>query len=50
MEPPVSYGEKPFHRNSKADWDSIWESAKKGDLESIPAEIRIKHYRTLMAI
>lgn len=47
---PVYMGEKPFHRNDKKDWDAIWESAKKGDLESIPAEIRIKHYRTLMAI
>lgn len=43
-------GEKPMHRNCKADWDAIWDSAKNGDMDSIPAEIRIKHYRTLMAI
>jgi len=39
-----------MHRNSASDWEAIWESAKKGDIDAIPAEIRIKHYRTIMAI
>lgn len=50
VEGPISFGEKPMHRNSKQDWDAIWEAAKRGDLDSIPSEIKIKHYRTLMAI
>lgn len=50
VEGPISIGEKPMHRNSKQDWDAIWEAAKAGDMEAIPAEIRFKHYRTIMAI
>lgn len=50
VEGPISFGEKPMHRNSKQDWEAVWEAAKRGDLEAIPAEIRIKHYRTIMAI
>lgn len=41
---PWQFGEKPVKRNSKADWDSVWEEAKKGNLEQIPADIRVKHY------
>lgn len=47
---PQEYGEKPMHRNSKADWDEVWENAKKGDLEKIPSTIRTIHYKTLRTI
>ncbi len=44
------FGIKPFQRNSKTEWESVWESAKKGDLMSIPANVRVVSYRTLRAI
>ncbi|AHH31462.1 replication-associated protein [Dragonfly larvae associated circular virus-2] len=43
-------GAKPFERNSKRDWDSIWLSAQEGNLEAIPADVRVVSYRTLRAI
>jgi len=47
---PFEVGAKPFRRNSKTDWESVWSSAKSGDLESIPANVRVVSYRTLRAI
>lgn len=44
------YGRLPHRRNESKDWDSIWESATEGDLESIPADVRVVHYRTLRTI
>lgn len=44
------YGTKPFHRNDASDWDGIWRCAVDGDILSIPAEIRVRHYRTIRAI
>lgn len=44
------YGTKPFSRNVKKEWNSIWTSAKSGDYESIPASVRVINYRTLRAI
>lgn len=43
-------GTRPHRRNSKADWDAIWASAVRGNLESVPASLRVVHYRTLRAI
>lgn len=43
-------GAKPIRRNSKTDWDSVWAAALKGDLDSIPANVRVVSYRTLRAI
>jgi len=43
-------GEKPHRRNSKADWDKVWELARTGSLLEIEASIRIQHYRTLRTI
>lgn len=38
------WGAKPFRRNSKADWESVWSSAVAGDLASIPAHVRtVRH-------
>lgn len=44
------YGRKPVRRNSVKDWDGIWEAAKKGDLQAIPSDVRVQHYRTLRTI
>jgi len=44
------FGTKPICRNSKTDWESVWESAKLGVLQQIPANIRVVSYRTLRAI
>lgn len=44
------FGSKPVSFNNKTDWDSIRDSAKAGDLESLPAQIYVTHYRTLKQI
>lgn len=40
----------PFSRNSAKDWERIWECAREGRLEEIPASVRVQNYRTLRAI
>lgn len=49
-EGPWTFGEKPVKRNDKADWDEVWNLAKSGKIEEIPAEIRIQHYSNLKKI
>lgn len=44
------FGAKPFRRNVKTDWEAVWTSAKSGNLDSIPANVRVVSYRTLRAI
>lgn len=44
------FGAKPIQRNAKTDWESVWEAAKVGNIDSIPASIRVSSYRTLRAI
>lgn len=44
------YGKKPFKRNAKTDWDSVWALAEKGEMSEIPAGIKIQHYFKLKAI
>jgi hypothetical protein len=43
-------GAKPFQRNSRTDWERVWQSAVAGDLMAIPANVRVVSYRTLRAI
>lgn len=43
-------GRLPFKRNEPKDWDQIWELAKSGTIDEIPADVRIQHYRTLRTI
>lgn len=50
VEGPIEIGEKPIARNSKTDWESVWEKAKQGKIEEIPAAIRVIHYTKLKAI
>jgi len=53
------HGERPMSNKDKASkcgqatkahWEDVLEKAKAGDLDSIPAETRIKHYRVLKEI
>jgi len=44
------YGAKPFRRNSRTDWESVWTSAQSGLLESIPASVRVQSYSSLRRI
>lgn len=43
-------GSLPVNRASKRDWDAVWESAKEGRLEEIPADIRVRSYNSLTRI
>lgn len=43
-------GSRPINRTQKLDWESIWASAKLGDIMAIPASIRVQSYRTLRSI
>lgn len=59
---PWKAGELPFHRNNKRDWDAMWELAKAGKMEEIPADVclaatvlcnmqvRIRCYSTIKCI
>lgn len=47
VEGPWEFGKKPVKRNSKADWDRIYEEAKIGNYDAIPADVKIKHYSNL---
>ena len=43
-------GRLPVKRNDAKDWERVWEDAKAGALDAIPADIRLQHYRTLRTI
>lgn len=47
---PYEFGSKPVRRNSKEDWEEVWNLAKEGKLEEIDPCIRIKHYSNLTKI
>jgi len=44
------FGSKPIKRNSRSDWESIWELAKTGRFEEVDSNVRVVHYRTLRTI
>lgn len=46
--PPSSSA--PGGAANKARYEAAWESAKLGDLDAVPADLRLKHYRTLKQI
>jgi len=50
VEGPWEFGARPFKMNDKTDWDSIWEFAKLGKIESIPSSVRVQHYQNLKRI
>lgn len=43
-------GSKPLRRNSKEDWQRVWELAQSGSFEQIEAGVLVQHYRTLRTI
>jgi len=43
-------GTTPFRRNQAKDWEVIWAQAKSGDVESIPADVRLRCYTTIRRI
>lgn len=43
-------GCKPVVRSSKTDWDRVWQLAKSGEFESIPANVRVQSYSSLRRI
>lgn len=43
-------GKCAFKRNSRDDWDAVWESAKHGRFEEIPANVRVNSYNALCRI
>lgn len=44
------FGSKLLKRNSKRDWQQIWEDAKDGKVEEIEVAARVQHYRTIRQI
>lgn len=43
-------GVRPINPNSRTDWESIWELAKRGNLDAIPAHVRVCSYRSIRSI
>ena len=50
VEGPWEYGIKPVQPSRKTDWEEVWARAKEGNLENIPANIRVAHYSKLKMI
>jgi len=44
------FGAKPIRRNSRTDWESIWASAIAGQLDAIPASVRVQSYSSIRRI
>lgn len=43
-------GRLPLNRNNDKDWEDIWRNAKRGALELIPADVRVRSYKTIRQI
>lgn len=43
-------GSRPIQRNSRIEWEDVWNAAKSGELERIPANVRVSSYRALRTI
>lgn len=43
-------GRLPVNRNKEKDWEEIWTNAKRGAIEEIPADVRVRSYKTLRQI
>lgn len=44
------FGSLPINRNSKPDWERVWQAARDGDVNGIPFDIRFRHYKTIRTI
>lgn len=40
---PWEFGEKPFKRNSKTDWEEVKKLAKEGKIDQVPADIYVRN-------
>lgn len=47
---PFLFGQQPVKRNSKTDWDRVFDDAKAGRFDLIPAKIKVSHYANLQRI
>jgi len=47
---PFCLGQPKHRRNVATYWDAIWDAAKQGDMESIPASVRVQNYNALRKI
>lgn len=47
---PFEIGSRPMQRSREKDWDQIWESAKAGNIDAIPPDVRIRSYANLRRI
>lgn len=43
-------GIKPFNRSSETDWERVYDAARRGAFDEIPASLRVVHYRTFCQI
>lgn len=43
-------GEKSMKRNSQADWDSMFDNAKKGNFDEIPADVKVRCWNQFQSI
>lgn len=43
-------GTKPFRRSNANDWPAIWDAARIGDIDSIPASVRVQSYSAIRRI
>lgn len=50
VEGPWEFGEKPIERNNKKDWEKVFEEAKMGNFDKIPADIKVRHWGNLNQI
>lgn len=50
VEGPWTIGQRPFKLNSKTDWDAAYDACVRGDWDSIPSEVKIKHWSNLVKI
>lgn len=44
------FGQLPHRRNTKVDWDSVWQKAVNGDYMGIPASVRVQNYSSIRRI
>lgn len=44
------FGRTPHKQNSEVDWEVIWNCAKSGDIENIPANVRVNSYNAIRRI
>lgn len=45
-----SLGKKPIRRAVSTDWENVWDCAKRGDLDQLPGDIKIRYFGNLCRI